>query len=157
MEQNIINRIETNPDIGAFIRRAGVMIAGIEDDPDFEAEFPTLDLVARTLGYSECPEGMRELWTDGGWIVATDNPERPNTEDRAAVCDIAWELVRNETQRQRWAADLVLELQASDEEDCGDLDEAILEAGKSEARVRQGRALLIHLGDSRAERLVPFG
>ena len=157
MGQDISRRIETDPEVGAAIRRAGVILAGLVDEPDFEEEFPTLDLVARTLDYNECPEGLRELWQDGGWIVATENPERPNTEDRTALADIVWDLVRTETQRQRWANDLVLDLQAEDSDDSDELDHALLEAGESEARVRQGRALLAHLGDSRAERLVPFG
>ena len=81
MGQDISRRIETDPEVGPAIRRAGVILAGLVDEPDFEEEFPTLDLVARTLDYNECPEGLRELWQDGGWIVATENPERPNTED----------------------------------------------------------------------------
>ena len=147
MGADITKRIQADPRLRTFIRRAGLLLAGLVNEPDYD-EFPTLDVVARTLGYNEGSGEMVSIWQAGGWMIAGDCPGEPGAEDIRAVGDQVWDIVKIQTQNQRWADELVGYLtQESEDEDPTELDDALQEASESAARVRQGRAILAGLKD----------
>ena len=163
--QSITDQLKTDPELRAYIGRARLIGGALVGETDY-VEFPVADVVARSMGV-EKGAVLEERFRLPGWSAchtAEDCPLETPPADRRVLGDALWEFVREQTRTERWAYTHVMDLSDAliyeddpDDDLYQQLDETDQELGAAQSLVRQGRAILAHLGDDRAGRHVTEG
>ena len=164
-EQSITEQLKTDPEFRAYVGRARLVGPALVGETD-HVEFPVADVVGRSMGV-ERGVVLEERFRLPGWsacFTAEDYPLETSPAALKALGDAVWKFVREQTLTERWAyehaamlSDATLFEDDPDDDLYQELWQADQDLNTARSLARQGRAVLVHLGDERAGSHVPEG
>lgn len=160
---SITDQMKTDPELRTYIGRARLVGPALTLE---YVEFPVADMVAQSMGVKR-GVFLEERFRLPGWsacFTAEDYPLDTTDADSRALGDALWEFVKEQTRTSRcayWEAASLSDATLFEDDPDDDLYQYLWQADQdlntARSLVRQGRAVLAHLGDERADRHVPEG